>query len=257
MNQILKVCSCGLATCRYCAPGGPLDTREPQYAACLREAPVALGPMTGASWRWNPRRLGMMLARYKFVAKMLCGLGDVAEIGCSDGFGSTVVAREVGRLALFDFDSVFVDYVEANLDMIGADQVAVHDILSGPLPPRRRSPDPLAVRYDGIYMLDVLEHIRPVDEAHALANIVASLQPDGVFIAGVPSLESQAYASDISKAGHVNCKTGDELRLTAQRFFRNVFLFGMNDEVLHTGFAPMCQYLFVLCTGPIRGAGRD
>jgi SAM-dependent methyltransferase len=219
-----------------------VNTREPQYGACFDEAPVTLGPMTGSTWRWNPRRLGMVLARYKFVAKMLSGLNDVAEIGCADAFASAVVAQEVGRLALFDFDPAFVAEARRVVaDIPNVNHVAEHDILAGAL----------GRLYDAIYMLDVLEHIAPLEVAKAMTNVVASLQPGGIFIAGVPSLESQAYASAISRAGHVNCQSGHQLRNSMRRFFANVFLFGMNDEVLHTGFAPMCHYLFVLCTGPL------
>lgn len=63
--------------------------------------------------------------------------------------------------------------------------------------------------------------------------------------------ESQAHASAQSRAGHVNCKSGEDLRRTLRQHFRNVFLFGMNDEVVHVGFAPMCHYLLALCIGPI------
>ena len=213
-------------------------SREPQYDACFDEPPVVLGPMTGSSWRWNPRRLGMMLARYKFVAKMFEGFGRVAEIGCSDGFGSAVVGQAVNHLDLFDFDPVWRDAVAATGRVF-----RVHDIVrDGGLPGQT---------YDGIYMLDVLEHIWPADEPQAMANIVGSLRPDGVFIAGCPSLESQVYASELSKA-HVNCRNGDVFRHDMTRYFRNVFLFGMNDEVVHTGFAAMCHYHFVLCCGPIK-----
>src|SRR5262249_34885242 len=31
--------------------------------------------------------------------------------------------------------------------------------------------------------------------------------------------------------------------------FDNVFMFGMNDEVVHTGYAPMCHYLWSLAVG--------
>ncbi len=31
-------------------------------------------------------------------------------------------------------------------------------------------------------------------------------------------------------------------------FFERVFIFSMNDEVLHTGFHPMSHYIFSLCT---------
>jgi len=80
-----------------------------------------------------------------------------------------------------------------------------------------------------------------------MANIDASLKQDGVFIVGMPSLESQQYSSEAAKAGHINCQTGQNLQTLCKLYFKNVFMFGMNDEVLHTGFFPMCQYLFAMC----------
>lgn len=217
---------------------GEVQTKEAQYSACFDEDPVTLGPMTGATFRWNPRRLGMMLARYKFVSKMLTGCGDVAEIGCADGFGSEVVACEVKRLQLFDFDPIWEEYA------IGPGRSArgfyQHDIREAPL----------YRRFDAVYMLDVLEHIPPADEPETMRNIVASLDKNGVFIAGCPSLESQVYASAISRAGHVNCKTGAKLVEDAKKYFNNVFLFCQNDEMLHVGFPQMAHYLFILCAGP-------
>jgi hypothetical protein len=85
-----------------------------------------------------------------------------------------------------------------------------------------------------------------------MENICRSLREDGVFIAGCPSLESQVYASEISKAGHVNCRSGRDLRNAMRGYFHNVFLFSMNDEMLHVGFPQMSHYHFVLCVGPIR-----
>jgi hypothetical protein len=38
-----------------------------------------------------------------------------------------------------------------------------------------------------------------------------------------------------------------------QQYFDHVFMFSMNDEVVHTGYFPMAQYLFALCTGVKRG----
>ena len=71
----------------------------------------------------------------------------------------------------------------------------------------------------------------------------------GVLIVGMPSLESQAHASAASRAGHVNCKTGGALRSVMERHFHNVFMFSMNDEMVHAGFMPMDHYLFALCVG--------
>ena len=34
-----------------------------------------------------------------------------------------------------------------------------------------------------------------------------------------------------------------------EKYFKNVFLFSMNDEVVHTGFSKMAHYLICLCVG--------
>jgi hypothetical protein len=70
---------------------------------------------------------------------------------------------------------------------------------------------------------------------------------NGTFIVGMPSLESQVYASEGSKALHVNCKTEQGLRDSLQQYFANVFMFGMNDETLHTGFGALCHYRLAIC----------
>ena len=90
--------------------------------------------------------------------------------------------------------------------------------------------------FSGIYSMDVIEHIEPEVEAVFLNNLLASLKPHGVCIIGTPSLESQAYASKFSKMGHVNCKTQGDLKTAMERYFQNVFMFSMNDEVVHTGY---------------------
>ena len=79
-----------------------------------------------------------------------------------------------------------------------------------------------------------------------MGNMAASLSDHGVIILGMPSIQSQAYASPPSKAGHVNCKDAQGLKELAGRFFHNVFIFSMNDEVVHTGFHAMAHYLIAL-----------
>jgi 2-polyprenyl-3-methyl-5-hydroxy-6-metoxy-1,4-benzoquinol methylase len=101
-------------------------------------------------------------------------------------------------------------------------------------------------KYDAVYALDVLEHIEPTREHEFLRNMVTALTDHGVAIIGMPSLESQGHASPQSKAGHVNCKSGEQLKRTLERHFHNIFIFSMNDEVIHTGFFPMAQYLLAV-----------
>ena len=197
------------------------------------------GLMASSVWRDDPRRLMFSLSRYKFVAKMLHGLRDVAEIGCGDGFGSRIVRQEVENLMITDFDPLYIEQFSNLSDNKWPIDAQVHDILSGPLDRC----------FQAIYCLDVLEHILPDQEALAMKNICDSLVEDGIGIFGMPSIESQAYASRESREGHVNCKTGNAFEKDLRNYFKFVFIFSMNDEVVHTGYQPMAHYLIGLCCG--------
>jgi 2-polyprenyl-3-methyl-5-hydroxy-6-metoxy-1,4-benzoquinol methylase len=218
-------------------------TREPQYERALElqrtKGRTALGLMTNQAWHDDPKHLLFTLARYKFVAKMLADREHVLEVGCADAFGTRLVLQAVKRLTATDFDAIFVEDVLERMDERWSFECLQHDLLEGPLPGR----------YDGAYALDVIEHIPREQELRFVGNIVESLTPHGVLILGSPSLESQAYASPLSKAGHVNCKDARGLRALMQQFFHNVFVFSMNDEVVHTGYFPLAHYLLALgCT---------
>jgi 2-polyprenyl-3-methyl-5-hydroxy-6-metoxy-1,4-benzoquinol methylase len=215
-------------------------TKEAQYQFLLdqeREGLEQLGLMSSQVWRDDPRRLLFVLARYKFVAKMFSGMQRVLEVGCADAFGTRVVRQEVAQVVATDFDPVFIQRNQERANAKWNISFRVHDMMAGPL----------AEGFDGAYAVDVLEHIQPADEHRFLANIAGSLSPQGVCLVGSPSLHSQVYASPPSKAGHVNCKDAAGLRATMSKHFHNVFLFSMNDEVVHTGFTPLAHYLWALC----------
>lgn len=218
-------------------------TKEPQYQECIEAVTERgferLGLRSSQSWHDDPKHLLFRLSRYKFVAKMLSGSEHVLEIGCGDAFGTRLVQQEVKALSATDFDAVFIKDVEARMVDRWRFPVFTHDLLDGPI----------AGSYDGIYALDVLEHIAQKDERTFLKNAFTPLTEHGIGIIGMPSLESQAYASPTSKAGHVNCKSLPQLKALMQTFFHNVFMFSMNDEVVHTGHHAMAHYLFAIGAG--------
>jgi len=221
-------------------PPAPID---PQYGPLFEQyeqlGPVVLGVHTSHFWRSDPRHLGIMLARYKFVAKMLSGYKNVLEVGCGDGFGSAVVLQEVPRVHGIDVDLQIIAACRSRAHASGL-SYEVWDIGKKPLP----------ARYDAAYAIDVLEHVPRKKEPAFLRNMVRSISPRGVCIIGTPSKESQAYASYYSRIVHVNCKSGKELKACMRNYFEHVFIFSMNDEVVHTGFYPMAHYLWALCVQP-------
>lgn len=222
-----------------------MRSKETQYQdhveTFAQQGPAQMGYMTSNTWRTDPKRLGFLLARYKFVAKMLVGCEQVLEVGCGDGFGSTLVAQAGAHVTCTDFDPLFIEEAQNREGKDAKREFVVVDFLKNGLPGRL---------FDAAYFLDVIEHIEPKDEELFVANICKAIKKDGICIIGAPSLESQKYASPASKLGHINCKSGEDMRAGLKKHFQHVFMFSMNDEVVHTGFLPMANYLMALCVGP-------
>ncbi len=202
-----------------------------------------LGPINSHNLLRDAKHLVFILSRYKFVAKMLHQQEAVLEIGCQEGLGSLVVAQSVKHLLATDFYKPHIDNCLNRLAGRSSNiRFLAHDIIGSPI----------TERCTAAFALDVLEHIDPGQTDVFMENIVRSLTEHGVLILGTPSLESQVYASKGSLTGHINCMSGEALRSLCQRSFHHVFMFGMNDEVVHTGFLPMAHYVLALCCEPRR-----
>jgi len=215
---------------------------ESQYRDAIelmKKRPERMGLMSGWSWHDDPKRFVFYLSRYKFVAKMLEGSGHVLEVGCGDGFGTRIVVQAVKQVTAVDFDPEFVQSARDTMSPRWPFACLQHDVTVAPVPGL----------FDAVYSLDVLEHVPPESEAQFIANMIAPLKPKGVAIIGTPSLQSQAHASAHSRQGHVNCKDQQDLKRLMQRHFDQVFVFSMNDEVVHTGHQAMSHYNFCLCCG--------
>jgi len=190
----------------------------------------AVGGQTAYGWENDPKRLGFTLARYKFVARMLEGKASVLEVGCGDGFGSRIVRQHVGALTAIDMDAESIKEARAMATERWPVSFLCRDVMMDALP-----------IFDAVYCLDVFEHI--ADEQKFLASLRLCAP---VAVIGIPSLESQIYASELSKAGHVNCKSGADFKRSLLEHWRHVFLFSMSDEDVHTGFSPMAHYLLAV-----------
>ena len=204
-----------------------------------------LGKSTNYVWNNDPKRLGITLARYKFVSKMVSFNESILEIGCGDSFQNRVVKQSCKSLTAIDINKELIIEAKYNKSKNYPVKHISHDIILKPISNKKNL-------FDGVFSLDVLEHIDKKKEKKFIKNSIFNLKKNGYLIVGMPSIESQKYASYKSKIGHINCKTGDDLKNLFEKFFYNVFLFSMNDEVVHTGFNKMAHYLIALCTNKIK-----
>jgi len=189
----------------------------------------------GYHWSYNfrndPKRLGFVLSRYQFAAKMV-GKGKVLlELGCSDGIGIPFLAKHAKSYTGVDLDRAALEGAKAN----------------HPEKKCRFIEENFMGReygiFDGIISLDVVEHIPQELEDLYFRTLYQNLNDAGVCVVGTPNITAASHASLMSEAGHINLYSQERLVSKMRESFHHVFPFGMNDEIVHTGFGPMAHYL--------------
>lgn len=190
---------------------------------------------------FQPRHLLFTLSRYKFAAKLLADKGplDILELGCAEGLGTIMFSEGGRRVTAVDFDEESIRHARETLGPHLGIDFRCEDFLGKSFG-----------QYDAVVSLDVIEHITPSDEDRFMKTVVSSLKPKGMCVIGTPNSAASAYASEASQIGHVNLYDHDRLTALFHKHFHYVFMFGMNDEVAHTGFPAMRHYLFALGCDP-------
>jgi 2-polyprenyl-3-methyl-5-hydroxy-6-metoxy-1,4-benzoquinol methylase len=201
---------------------------------------MQLGPYFGHQVMNSPRHLLFTLARYKFAAKMLPHnkRSKILEVGCSEGIGSLLLAESGNEVLAVDMDKEAIACANRTIKKPNITYKNI-DILKTHLG-----------KFDAVVSLDVIEHIEKEDEHLFLNAIVDHLTAQGMCIIGTPNDTATQYASKASQIGHVNMYTAELLVSSLQQHFHHVFQFGVNDEIVHTGFAPMCHYLIAIGCSP-------
>ena len=200
-----------------------------------------MGKNTSSIFLSDPKLLGNTIAKYKFAGKMLEKKAKVLEVGCMEGFGSVILEKFVDKLYAIDYYKPHLKEIERSTFKPSV-TFGLADFLDQNILFRGN--------FNGIVSFDVLEHIDPKQEIYFFEAILKNLNTEGVCILGMPSIESQIYAQEANRKAHINCKSGDDFRQACEKFFSNVFLFSMNDEVVHTGFSKMAHYLICVCANP-------
>ena len=194
---------------------------------------INMGPYASYTWRRDSKHLFFSMARYKFCAKLLAGKKNILEIGCGDASCMNTLLQEVQKIHGIDIEPLIIEINKKLTEYPKRCSFEALDIVKE---------IPLG-KYDGAVCLDVIEHIKPNQEKAFTKNIVKALNKDAILIMGTPNITAKKYASPKSKAGHINLKNHRTLRDLLKKHFNNVLIFSMNDEIIHTGFAPLAHYL--------------
>jgi 2-polyprenyl-3-methyl-5-hydroxy-6-metoxy-1,4-benzoquinol methylase len=184
----------------------------------------------------SPRRFLHYLSYYKFAAKMIGQNKKVLDIGCNEGIGTWLIANMCGYAEGIDFDKEAIESAKSNfqdfknINFFYEDFFKFNEINS----------------FDSIISFDVIEHILSENSDLFFSKVASLLTNNGMAIIGSPSEISQVYASEITKKGHVNIYSYEKLKNQMYKFFDYVFIFSVNDEVIHTGFSPLAHYFIAI-----------
>jgi hypothetical protein len=195
----------------------------------------------GTHWSYNlrndPKRLAFVLSRYKFSAKMSIKGASILELGCSEGIGVPILSESAKAYTGVDSDKEAIDSAITNWSAENINFIS-DDFL-----------DKKYGIFDTVVCLDVIEHIVKEYEHLFFKTVFDNVHEDGIAIIGTPNITSSPYASSASQSGHVNLFDNNQLQIAMNSVFSTVLMFGGNDEVVHTGFAPMNHYLIALGCG--------
>lgn len=195
---------------------------------------VSLGRYLSYWFENTPRRALYYSSYYKFASKLIGKNKRVLDVGCSEGLGTWMLSKECGFAKGVDLDEVAISIAMQNWEGDGIEFWCGNFFDA--------SPEPM----DAVVSFDVIEHILPENRKLFFNNFTGNLRHDGIAIIGTPSLESQQYASEVSKAGHINVYSYERLEEEMNQYFEHVFMFCANDEVIHTGFPRMAHYLIAV-----------
>ena len=182
----------------------------------------------------SPRRVLHSMSYYKFAASLIGPGKKVLDIGCGEGLGTWLLAQSCGYAEGFDLDEKAISKAKENFTdpRINFKYTDFLSVEPG--------------KYDAVVNFDLIEHIRPENAGLFLKKIQDSLKDEGIALIGTPNITSDKYATEVSRAAHINLYSGERLEEKMLEYFNHVFMFGANDEVVHTGFLPMSHYLFAL-----------
>jgi 2-polyprenyl-3-methyl-5-hydroxy-6-metoxy-1,4-benzoquinol methylase len=209
------------------------------FESNVKEKRMTLGLHSTFNYIHSPRHLLHSLSRYKFASKIIGNNKRILEVGCSDGFCTTILSENSKEVIAIDIDEIaiaetFNPLNESNIEFKCVDITNSNDV------------DSIGI-FDAAVSMDVIEHIPQKDEDEFLDAICDLLISDGVCIIGTPNITASQYASKPSMDGHINLFDADRLIKIMSDRFKKVILFSMNDEVVHTGYHAMAHYL--ICVG--------
>jgi 2-polyprenyl-3-methyl-5-hydroxy-6-metoxy-1,4-benzoquinol methylase len=202
-------------------------SRWEQVKEFITKTQVWLGPTNTRLFQTTPQQILNGLSYYKFAAKMIGSNKRVLDVGCGEGIGTWLLAKECGYAKGIDTDADNITLAQTNWNdaKVAFECTAILNC----------SVD----TWDAIISLDVsgrvvLEQVRTL-----MTNVVHRLNGPGIFIMGIPNLNNSLDTNSQQKFSFFS---PEQLEGEMRRYFEYVFLFGAYNEIIQAGLLPSAHY---------------
>lgn len=191
----------------------------------------------GITYRDSPLDFFILLARYKFAARLLRKSDACLDAGCGHGLGSVFLSKFATSVVGGEIDSALVDANKKEYSGMGNlafRQLNLLDVSGWS-------------EFDAVVSMDVIEHFTKEQTEIVAANYARLVKPGGFAVIGTPNRASAHWASQRRLESHLHEFDPQEFEELLSRHFGRVFLFSMTDEIVSTSFKPLAWYLMALC----------
>ena len=205
------------------------STKSALYKAAYenfdKKGTFKVGPLTSEKMRIDPQYVMFQQARYKHAAKLLEKKSKVFDVGAGDGVGLPILCHYFSDVLAIDIDEHLLAQCRSSLDKDFKCDFLLHDFSNAPL----------GDEYDAGVCFDVMSLIPPDDELIWMRNISRSIKKDGMLVIGTQNKNIIHLGNPKNHVDQPNFKDAEGLYNLLSKYFVNVILLAMNDEVLHTG----------------------
>jgi 2-polyprenyl-3-methyl-5-hydroxy-6-metoxy-1,4-benzoquinol methylase len=192
----------------------------------------------GISFQSSPLDLFILLARYKFAARLIDQNDDVLDAGCGHGLGSVMLAKFCRSVTAVDIDPELIEDCQVKYAGVKNLHFETADL---------KRLDSLGRKYDAIVCMDVIEHFPQKEGREILKKFSGLLDERGLLVVGTPNVRSAEFASERRKQTHEFEYDYETFRDLLKETFGRAMVFSSTDEVVSTGFSEMAWYFLGVC----------
>lgn len=200
----------------------------------LGERPVVFDRQLAGDLSHGAEHVLHLMSCYKFASKMIGSGKRVLDVGCGEGLGTWLLAKECGCAEGLDTDPGVISRAGQNWEDPRISFTC-------------REPDDLGKgQWDAIVLFQAIGDSPLQAKVDLFAKASDRLVHDGILVAGLFGSGERSSLAPGSDDQRDAILPQAWLKNEMRRYFKHVFMFGANDEIIHVWPLPPMNHIIAL-----------